>query len=96
MNMRGDYEAFPQPIHPNANGEMQRACDYNGGGMDLRTYVATAALQGLLANPGGPVQANGMSGFGFTNCTTRQVAELAVILADELVDVLNKPQEVKP
>lgn len=57
----------------------------------LRAYLAAKAMQGLLANPGGPIQASGMSGWGFTNCEAEHVARLAVGMADLLIAELNKP-----
>lgn len=54
-------------------------------GMTLRDWFAGMALQGLLANPGGPIQANGMSGWSFTNCEDNDVAKLTWILADAML-----------
>lgn len=46
---------------------------------------ALAALQGLLANPGGPVQASAHQGFNLVNCTHADVASLAYRFADAMV-----------
>jgi len=54
-------------------------------GMSLRDWFAGQALAGLLANPSGPIQANGMSGWGFTNCTIDDVAGLAVDFAGAML-----------
>lgn len=45
---------------------------------------ALAALQGLLANPGGPVQVNDQHGFNLVNCTHADVARLAYRFADAM------------
>lgn len=62
---------------------------------DQRFHAAVAAMQGLLANPGGPIQANGMSGWGFCNCDGNQVAEVAVSMADTLLAELDRTTVVK-
>lgn len=46
---------------------------------------ALAALQGLLANPGGPVQASVQQGFNLANCTHADVACVAYRFADAMV-----------
>lgn len=56
-------------------------------GMTLREWFAGMALAGLCANPGGPIQANGMSGWGFTNCDALNVADVATGLADAMLAV---------
>lgn len=61
-------------------------------GMSLRAYFASQAMQGLLANPGGPIQANGNSGWSFTNCDRNDVAILSVVMADALLAELAKAQ----
>lgn len=52
---------------------------------NLRDWFAGMALQGLLANPGGPIQANGMSGWGWTNCDQRDVVQAAFGIADDML-----------
>jgi hypothetical protein len=59
-------------------------------GMALRDYLAGEALKGLLANPGGPIQANGMTGWGLVNCKMEDVAGLAVAMADAMLAELEK------
>lgn len=54
-------------------------------GMSLRDYFAAAALQGLLANPGGPIQANGMAGWGWADCDQKNVVEAAFGIADDML-----------
>lgn len=73
--------AFPNTARPMA-GEMTE------WGMSLRAWLAGKALQGLLSNPGGPIQANGMSGWDFTNCTPSNVVSLAIGLADATIEAL--------
>jgi len=54
-------------------------------GLSIRDYFAAKAMQGLMANPGGPIQASGMSGWSFTNCDKNDVAELAFVIADAML-----------
>lgn len=49
----------------------------------LRDEFAMAALSGLLANPGGPIQASERCGWDLTNCSTPQVVAFAYAVADE-------------
>lgn len=65
------------------------ACADNWG-MDIRTTIATKMMQGLISNPGGPVQRSEMSGWAFTNCSHQDVAEFSIALADVLIEELNK------
>lgn len=53
--------------------------------MYLRDRLAEKVIQGLLANPSGPIQANGMSGWGLCNCTIEQVADFAWHIADHML-----------
>ena len=59
-------------------------------GITLRAHIATQIMAGLVANPGGPIQANGMTGWGYANCIPIQVAGHAVELADALIAALEK------
>lgn len=54
----------------------------------MRFEAAKDAMQGLLANPGGPVQANSHTGWSLTNCTADDVARAAVEIADALLAAL--------
>lgn len=54
-------------------------------GMFLRDYFAAKAIQGLLANPGGPIQANGMRGWNWCNCSPEDAANLAYCIADAML-----------
>ena len=49
-------------------------------GMDLRTYIATAALQGIIVAP------------GMTGTSPEERAEYALLHADALIAELNKPK----
>ena len=70
--------AFPNTAKP-MTGEVTE------WGMSLRDWFAGKALEGLLANPGGPIQANGMSGWGWTNCDQKNVADAAWGIADDML-----------
>lgn len=63
-------------------------------GLTKREEIASRIMAGLCANPGGPIQANGMTGWGFANCTPDQAAGHAVDLADALIAALGN--EVAP
>ena len=74
--------AYPLPV----DNEQCRARFESGyGGMTLRDYFAAKAMQGLLANPSGAIQQNGMSGWGWCNCTVDDVAEFAWHIADAML-----------
>lgn len=51
----------------------------------LRDQFAMAALTGLLANSGGPVQASALRGTGYVNHETADVAGWAYELADAML-----------
>lgn len=51
----------------------------------LRDQFAMAALTGLLANSGGPVQANPMSATGYANHDAAGVAAWAYEIADAML-----------
>jgi hypothetical protein len=59
-------------------------------GMTLRAFIATKAMQGLLANPGGPIQQNDITGWGLTNTRAEGVAKTACAMADALIAELEK------
>lgn len=62
-------------------------------GLTKRELVAAMAMQGLLANAGGPIQANGMSGWGLVNCKAEVVADVAINLTDALLAKLDEKKE---
>ena len=74
--------AFPTQ---QARGPQGDVVEWSQPGMTLRDYFAAKALQGLLANPGGPIQANPMNGWCFTNCTAEQVARVCLDVADAML-----------
>ena len=77
MSQPGDGGcAFPQ--HPDAIWDDDK-------GMSLRDYFAAKALQGLMGNPNGAIQANSMSGWGLYNCTPESIAGLAYELAGAML-----------
>ncbi|WP_032961314.1 hypothetical protein [Bordetella hinzii] len=76
-----DRPAFPIPLNPGEGYSQHGPAD----GLTVREYFAAKAMQGLLANPGGPIQANGCSGWGIVNCTEDQIAEQCLVLADALI-----------
>lgn len=61
-----------------------------GYGLTKRERFAMAAMQGLLSNSGGPVQANSRSGTGYCNCDAEGVAKWAVENADALLKELEE------
>lgn len=71
------------PAH--ASSESWRAGNM---GLTKREHMATAIMAGLCANPGGPYQANGNSGWGIVNCAMHDIANEAVNLADALLSAL--------
>ena len=61
-------------------------------GLTKRELFAAMAMQGILANPGGPIQADDMNG-SVCNCTRADVGDLATSLADALLRALSTPPE---
>lgn len=82
--------AFPVPPARLNNHNGDAHWDYAESGMTLRDYFAANALQGLCANSGGPIQANGMHGWGFCNCRLEDVAITAYGLADAMLAAREK------
>lgn len=60
-------------------------------GLTKRELFAAMAMQGLLANSGGPIQANGMCGWSLVNCEPINVGQTAIGMADALIAALNEP-----
>lgn len=79
--------AYPRDTKWNPDGSV---CQKGSAGQSFRADAAKHILAGLCANPGGPLQANGMSGWGFCNCSPSDVVGLAVEMADELIARLKK------
>ena len=53
--------------------------------VSLRDQFAMAALQGIMANPSGPIQSNGMNGWGWCNCSPSDVTNLVYSMADAML-----------
>lgn len=83
-------QAYPQHLLWTANSGVVTSSEVGEGGMSLRDYFAAAALQGLLANNGGPIQANGMSAWGLANCSVDTVAGLSYDFADAMLRARGK------
>ena len=75
-----DEPAFPRD---------ERYLGHNG--MSLRDWFAGQALAGLCANPGGPYQANDLSGWGLVNCGTDDIGGEAYRIADAMLAERSKP-----
>ena len=56
-------------------------------GASLRDYFAAKVVQGLVANPGGPIQQDDQCGWRLTNCTYDDIAEHAYRLATAMLAV---------
>lgn len=54
----------------------------DGYKLDERDAMAWQVFVSVLSNSGGPIQANGMTGWGMTNCKEHHVAEFAYGAAD--------------
>ena len=54
-------------------------------GMSLRDYFAAKAMNAVLANNGGDVQANSECGWSLCNCTFSDVAEFSYQVADAML-----------
>ena len=79
----GDYELlyrFDDKPYPEDVPVVVAADD-----MTIRDYFAAKALQGLCANPGGPFQANDMSGWAIVNCDLDDIAIESYKLADAMI-----------
>lgn len=60
-------------------------------GMTLHDCYVGKVLQGLFANPGGPIQASDMSGWRLVNCTLEQLVDFAREVADIAVAAREAP-----
>lgn len=54
-------------------------------GMTLRDYFAAKAMNAVMANNGGAVQANSACGWSLCNCTLSDVAEFSYQVADAML-----------
>ena len=59
-------------------------------GLTKREVFAMHAMQGLLSNSGGVVQANSRSGTGFCNSDEVSLAQWSIACADALLSELEK------
>lgn len=80
MSNKTGGPAFPELGNVGYNSDWQ-----SESGMTLRDYFAAKALQGLCANPGGPFQANDMSGWAIVNCELDDIANESYKLADAML-----------
>ena len=71
--------AFPMPDYLDIEGSRV-------WGISQRDWFAAQALTGLCANPGGPFQANPLNGWGMVNCTGEDIAYMAYLLADAMLE----------
>ena len=69
----------------NYGGTASPMWEVTESGMTLRDYFAARAMQGLLANPGSPIQVNHRSGRGWCNCIVDDVTEFAWVIADAML-----------
>jgi len=86
MSIQDGGPAFARPFSKNgeySDSQQNRSQE----GMSLRDYLAAKAAQGLMANPGGPVQKDSQCGWRLVNCTFDDVAEHAYGLADAMLAV---------
>lgn len=65
-------------------------CATEATGLTKREMFAMHAMQGLLSNCGGVVQANSMSGTGFCNSDEKSLAQWSISCADALLEELAK------
>lgn len=75
----GNYPAFPFVETENAKENVNE-------GISIRTYIATHALQGLLAN----------SNDAMYRIPYAKIVEDAVSIADKLIETLNQPTNTAP
>lgn len=80
--------AFPE-VFGDFNDARSTLTDiYSAGGMSLRAYIATKAMQGLLSTDQGLLWLKGMPGGNDGSC--RAAAMLACLHADALIAELSK------
>ncbi|MBR9878652.1 MAG: hypothetical protein GYB17_03960 [Gammaproteobacteria bacterium] len=76
----GDFAAYDGTSQTSYNPECQ--------GLTKREHFAAMAMQGLLSNPGGPVQHNPISGTGYCNSDAGIVAAWSLEIADALLTAM--------
>lgn len=59
-------------------------------GLTKREMFAMHAMQGILSNAGGVIQANSMSGTGWCNCNAHGLVKWSIECADALLAELEK------
>ncbi len=64
--------------------------DVESRGLTKREHFAGLAMQGLLSNSGGVIQANNMSGTAWCNSNAQSMAKLSIECADALLKELEK------
>lgn len=62
----------------------------SGDGM-TRLELAARAMQGMCANPGGPLQANSQGGWGYCNGNAATLSAEAFALADAMLAASGEP-----
>lgn len=91
MKPSDSYHPFDFTLPPgspnlmNVDETLAQSTRYMSTGITLRQHFAGLAMQGLLANSGGPIQANSLNGWGLANGTAEDVARVAVAAADALI-----------
>jgi hypothetical protein len=89
-----DMPAMPQILEQSLHmpdGSVTRVIPVEfSDGITKREHFAAMAMQGLLSNSGGAVQANSMSGTGFCNTDEVGLAQWSLACADALLKELEK------
>lgn len=81
------------PATPIANEELASSLELGADGskgLTKREMIAMHAMQGILSNSGGVIQANSRSGTGWCNCDASGLAQWSVECADALLEELSK------
>lgn len=73
------------PAYPSTEEHPSYDFPMHHPGMTLRDYFAAKALAGLLANPGGPFQANDRNGWDIVNCTLDDIAKFSYQASDAML-----------
>jgi hypothetical protein len=62
--------------------------------LEFLDRAALAALTGLMANPGGPIQANGTTGWGLCNCDLNYISGMGYHMANLMLAERRRVREV--